>query len=201
MVLAKTQIRSRDRGRQRAAREEDRAAQRLHRALLRRHAVEPGAVAPQGSGAAADDRARALEHPAPVHQVRDERGRRAGSRSSARASPRRYGDAQVIDDFSAIVNRGEKIVLVGRNGVGKTTLLKALLADAPGVPASPADLDAGTVRWGHEVSIGYFPQDHTGAIDEGHDGGRVAAPVRSRCARGRTSTGCSARCCSAARKA
>ena len=35
-------------------------------------------------------------------------------------------------DFEPIVNRGEKIVLVGRNGVGKTTLLKALLADAPG---------------------------------------------------------------------
>src|SRR6478672_21550 len=52
----------------------------------------------------------------------------------------------VIRNFSAIVNRGEKIVLVGRNGVGKTTLLKALMADAPGVTASPGDLDAGAVR-------------------------------------------------------
>ena len=58
-------------------------------------------------------------------------------------------------------------MLVGRNGVGKTTLLKALLADAPDLPASPADLDSGTLRWGHEVSIGYFPQDHTGAIEKG----------------------------------
>jgi ATPase subunit of ABC transporter with duplicated ATPase domains len=65
------------------------------------------------------------------------------------------------------VNRGEKIVLVGRNGVGKTTLLKALLADAPSVGRSPADIDAGTVRWGHEVSIGYFAQDHTGTIEPG----------------------------------
>ena len=55
-------------------------------------------------------------------------------------------------------------MLVGRNGVGKTTLLKALLADAPGVPPSPGDIDAGTVRWGHEVSVGYFPQDATGLI-------------------------------------
>ena len=78
-----------------------------------------------------------------------------------------HGGTPVVSDFSAIVNRGEKIVLVGRNGLGKTTLLKALLADAPGLPASPGDLDGGTVRWGHEVSIGYFAQDHTGAIQQG----------------------------------
>jgi ATPase subunit of ABC transporter with duplicated ATPase domains len=77
-----------------------------------------------------------------------------------------YGDLRVVDDFSAVVNRGERIVLVGRNGVGKTTLLKALLADAPGL-SSPADIDSGSVRWGHEVAIGYFAQDHTGAIEKG----------------------------------
>jgi len=78
-----------------------------------------------------------------------------------------HGDLQVVSGFSAVVNRGEKIVLVGRNGVGKTTLLKALLADAPDRPASPGDLDRGSIRWGHEVSIGCFPQDHTGAIEKG----------------------------------
>ena len=78
-----------------------------------------------------------------------------------------HGGVPVIPGFSAVVNRGEKIVLVGRNGVGKTTLLRALLADAPDQPATPEDLDAGTLRWGHEVSVGYFPQDHTGAIEKG----------------------------------
>jgi ATPase subunit of ABC transporter with duplicated ATPase domains len=74
----------------------------------------------------------------------------------------------VIDGFDAIVNRGEKIVVVGRNGVGKTTLLKALLSDAPGaIGASANDLDSGSVRWGHEASVGYFPQDHTGLIEKG----------------------------------
>ena len=66
-----------------------------------------------------------------------------------------------------MVNRGDRVVLVGRNGVGKTTLLKALMADAPGIPRSPGDCDAGTVKWGHEVSIGYFPQDATGVIEKG----------------------------------
>jgi ATPase subunit of ABC transporter with duplicated ATPase domains len=78
-----------------------------------------------------------------------------------------YGSQDVIPGFDAVVNRGEKIVLVGRNGVGKTTMLKALLADAPDRPASRGDVDGGTIRWGHEVSIGYFPQDHTGAIEKG----------------------------------
>jgi len=78
-----------------------------------------------------------------------------------------FGDVPVISNFSAIVNRGEKIVLVGRNGAGKTTLLEALLADAPDMPPSAADRDSGTLRWGHEVSVGYFPQDHTGVIEHG----------------------------------
>src|SRR5688500_6604894 len=78
-----------------------------------------------------------------------------------------HGDLQVVSDFGAIINRGEKIVLVGRNGQGKTTLLRALLAEAPGLPASPADIDSGKLRWGHEVSIGYLAQDSTGVIAKG----------------------------------
>jgi ATPase subunit of ABC transporter with duplicated ATPase domains len=78
-----------------------------------------------------------------------------------------FGSQRIIDGFGAVVTRGERVVLVGRNGVGKTTLLKALLSDAPGLKKSADDIDAGQVRWGHEVSIGYFAQDHTGAIEKG----------------------------------
>jgi ATPase subunit of ABC transporter with duplicated ATPase domains len=78
-----------------------------------------------------------------------------------------FGDLKVVNNFSAIVNRNEKIALIGRNGLGKTTMLKALLADAPSVEPAPDAIDGGSVRWGHEVSIGYFPQDHTGEIQKG----------------------------------
>jgi ATPase subunit of ABC transporter with duplicated ATPase domains len=78
-----------------------------------------------------------------------------------------FGDTRVVTAFSAVINRGEKIVLVGRNGAGKTTLLKALLAESPNLDPTPADRDAGTLRWGHEVGIGYFPQDQTGLIEPG----------------------------------
>src|SRR4051794_17098878 len=78
-----------------------------------------------------------------------------------------HGGASVVSNFGAIVNRGEKIVLVGRNGLGKTTLLKALLAGVEGTGVPANEIDAGKVRWGHETSIGYFPQDHTGAIQKG----------------------------------
>src|SRR6201987_1103245 len=73
----------------------------------------------------------------------------------------------VINNFSAAVQRGDKVVLIGRNGQGKTTLLKALLANGPGIEEKDVSIDSGTVKWGHEVSIGYFAQDHTGSITKG----------------------------------
>ena len=73
----------------------------------------------------------------------------------------------VINNFSASVNRGDKVVLIGRNGQGKTTLLKALLANGPGVEEKDVSIDSGMVKWGHEVQIGYFAQDHKGSIQLG----------------------------------
>ena len=80
---------------------------------------------------------------------------------------KRYGDQQVVKDFSGSVMRGEKICLMGRNGLGKTTLLKSLLAGLPDLAEKDFRLDGGTVKWGHEAQIGYFPQDVSGLIDKG----------------------------------
>ena len=73
----------------------------------------------------------------------------------------------VIKDFTVSCMRGDKIVLMGRNGQGKTTMLKALLANAPGVDEKDVSIDSGVVKWGHEAQIGYFAQDHKGSIQKG----------------------------------
>src|SRR5271154_833741 len=73
----------------------------------------------------------------------------------------------VINNFSAAVQRGDKVILMGRNDQGKTTLLKALLANGHGVEEKDVPIDSGSVKWGHEVQIGYFAQDHKGSIQMG----------------------------------
>src|SRR5215472_12336526 len=78
-----------------------------------------------------------------------------------------YGDQIVIDGFAGSVMRGEKVCLIGRNGQGKTTMLKSLLASDPDLADKDFALDAGEVKWGHEAQVGYFPQDHAGVIEPG----------------------------------
>jgi ATPase subunit of ABC transporter with duplicated ATPase domains len=87
-----------------------------------------------------------------------------------RSIEKSYDELKVIPRFSASVVRGEKIALMGRNGVGKTTMLKSLVRNAPGF-IEDKDLqfpiDGGEVRWGHEVAVGYFAQDHGESITKG----------------------------------
>ncbi len=78
-----------------------------------------------------------------------------------------HGDQRVISNFTASIARGEKIGLMGRNGVGKTTLIRSLMAGAPGVEDEPFEIESGTVEWGHEVAVGYFGQDHRASIAPG----------------------------------
>jgi len=78
-----------------------------------------------------------------------------------------YGDQAVITNFTASVSRGEKIALMGRNGVGKTTMVRSLIVNAPQAQDEPFIIDAGSIEWGHEVAVGYFGQDHRASIQPG----------------------------------
>ena len=81
-----------------------------------------------------------------------------------------YGDHQVIRDFTASISRGEKVALLGRNGAGKTTMLRSLLRNASGFVDAPErefPVDAGVVTWGHQVTACYFSQDHKESIQHG----------------------------------
>jgi len=81
-----------------------------------------------------------------------------------------YDDLKVVDGFTASLARGEKVALMGRNGTGKTTLLKSLMRNATGFVGDAERefaIDGGDVKWGHEVAVGYFAQDHTDSITHG----------------------------------
>jgi ATPase subunit of ABC transporter with duplicated ATPase domains len=63
-----------------------------------------------------------------------------------------YGDRQVLKDVTLRVDRGDRIAIIGPNGIGKSTLLKIAVGDV--------EADTGRVEWGYETRPGYFSQDH-----------------------------------------
>ena len=63
-----------------------------------------------------------------------------------------YGDLNVISDFSMTINSGDRIAIIGENGIGKTTLIKCFIDESFS--------DRGLVSWSENTIIGYFSQNH-----------------------------------------
>jgi len=68
-----------------------------------------------------------------------------------------FGSDTVVRNFSTLIQRGDKVGLIGRNGVGKTTLIKLLLGEL-----TP---QTGTIKTGTNLSVAYFDQ-YRSALDE-----------------------------------
>lgn len=67
-----------------------------------------------------------------------------------------YGDHQVFDHATFTIKRGEKVAFVGKNGEGKSTLVKCIMGEIP---------YTGTLKVGHNVKIGYFAQNQAQLLD------------------------------------
>jgi ATP-binding cassette, subfamily F, member 3 len=70
---------------------------------------------------------------------------------------KRYGDHVVFKDASLTISRGEKIAFVGKNGEGKSTLVKAIMGEI--------DFE-GKLQLGHNCQIGYFAQNQAAVLDQ-----------------------------------
>jgi ABC-type Mn2+/Zn2+ transport system ATPase subunit/archaellum component FlaC len=70
-----------------------------------------------------------------------------------------YGEHKVLSNVSLGVRRGDRVAVIGPNGIGKSTLLKIIVGRL--------ELDQGSLDWGHEAHTGYFSQDHHDQLGEG----------------------------------
>lgn len=68
-----------------------------------------------------------------------------------------YGDHLVLENIGLIVNRGDKVAFVGKNGEGKSTLVKCILDEIS---------YSGKLKLGHNVKIGYFAQNQASLLEE-----------------------------------
>ena len=68
-----------------------------------------------------------------------------------------YGDHTVFDHVTLTIKRGEKVAFVGKNGEGKSTLVKCIMGEIP---------FTGNLKIGHNVQIGYFAQNQAQLLDE-----------------------------------
>ncbi len=68
-----------------------------------------------------------------------------------------YGDHTVFSDVTLTIKRGEKVAFVGKNGEGKSTLVKCIMGEIP---------FTGNLKIGHNVQIGYFAQNQAQLLEE-----------------------------------
>ncbi|MFY7741474.1 MAG: ABC-F family ATP-binding cassette domain-containing protein [Flavobacterium sp.] len=71
---------------------------------------------------------------------------------------KKYGDKVIFKDANIVIERGEKVAFVGKNGEGKSTMIKAIMKEI--------EINGGSVEIGHNAQIGYFAQNQASLLDE-----------------------------------
>jgi ATP-binding cassette subfamily F protein 3 len=69
-----------------------------------------------------------------------------------------YGDKLIFKDANLVIERGQKVAFVGKNGEGKSTMIKAIMKEI--------EINSGSVEVGHNAQIGYFAQNQAALLDE-----------------------------------
>jgi ATP-binding cassette subfamily F protein 3 len=69
-----------------------------------------------------------------------------------------YGDKVIFKDANMVIERGQKVAFVGKNGEGKSTMIKAIMKEI--------EINGGSVEIGHNCQIGYFAQNQAALLDE-----------------------------------
>jgi ATP-binding cassette subfamily F protein 3 len=69
-----------------------------------------------------------------------------------------YGDHLIFKDANIVIERGDKVAFVGKNGEGKSTMIKAIMKEI--------EINGGSVEIGHNAQIGYFAQNQASMLDE-----------------------------------
>jgi ATP-binding cassette subfamily F protein 3 len=73
------------------------------------------------------------------------------------ALTKQYGDHVVFNNANMVIERGQKVAFVGKNGEGKSTMIKAIMGEI--------DYEGGKIEIGHNAQIGYFAQNQAALLD------------------------------------
>ncbi len=69
-----------------------------------------------------------------------------------------YDEGPLFENVNLAIDAGQRVAIIGQNGIGKTTLVRCLLGDT--------GVDSGEVKWSENAKIGYFAQDHAADFEQ-----------------------------------
>lgn len=69
-----------------------------------------------------------------------------------------FGDLAVLKDINFLFEAGDRVAIIGKNGIGKTTLLRTLVGEL--------EADQGKIKWSENAQIGYYAQDHSADFEK-----------------------------------